>query len=293
MKTLSVILISLSFLSACNTKVKEENNALKAEIESLRNENISLKNGNVEITTSIESYKKTIDEINKNLASIDKTGVLIRKISPNGDDIIDESVNESIKQHIANITALLDNSRLKIIDLDKNLNRLRKESGNKSEEILVLDEKIQHLSNLILMKEQEFSDLEEGLRDEIEGLHIILEAEMELTDKLSEILNRAYYIVGTSKQLKDLGIIQKEGGFIGLGRVKVLNASAPTSLFVEIKKDQTNMLNLSCKKATLITPHSVDSYSFQGDTNLLSALSIDNPKEFWKNSNYLVIETNP
>ena len=292
MKTLFVLLMSIAFLCGCDTKVKEENTTLKAEIESLRNENSNLKQGNVELTTSIDSYQKIIDEIDKNLASIDKTGALVRKLTPGEGEILEVTANESIKQHISNISALLDNSRLKIINLDKNLNNLRKESGDKSEEILALDQKIQDLSNQIITKEQEFANLEERLRDDLEGLHIILEEEMERTAELSAIINRAYYITGTSKQLKELGIIQKEGGFIGLGRVKVLNANAPTSLFKEIKKDKTNMLNLSCKKANLITPHSVDSYSFQGDTNILTGLSIDKPEEFWKNSNYLVIEIN-
>lgn len=155
-----------------------------------------------------------------------------------------------------------------------------------------MDQKIQSLADQLLTKEQEYFALEDELMFEIEGLRIMLDEEMEHSAELAAILNRAYYITGTSKQLKEMGIIKKEGGFIGLGRVKVLNATAPTSLFTEIKKDQTDMVDLSCKKAELITSHPIDSYSFQADTDRISGLSIINAKEFWKNSNYLVIEVN-
>lgn len=291
MKTLSILLLCIYFLSACDSKVKEENATLLTKIENLKIENDSLIEGNMKITSSIESYKQTLDEINKNLAAIDEAGSLVKKLTPEGEAVIEEDVKESIKQHIANISALLDNSRLKIITLDKNLSNLRKISSDKSEEILMLEEKIQELSNLILMKNQDLFDLEDDLNEEIDFLDMMLDIEKDRSAELFSILNRAYYISGTSKQLKEMGIIKKEGGFIGLGQVKVLNATAPSTLFSEIKKDQTVILGLNCKKATLITSHPESSYSFRGDTDVISGLTIDNPKEFWKNSNYLVIET--
>lgn len=290
MKTLSILLLCLPILCTCNTKVKEENTTLLAKIERLRTENDSLIRGNKHMITSIDSYQKTIFEIDQNLAVIDEEGLMLKKLTPEGQEVIHKDIKESIKQHIFNISALLDNSRLKIISLDKNLNSLRKEAGGKSEEILALDNKIQELSNLILMKEQEISDLEEALEDKIDFLRMVLDIEKERTAKVHGILNRAYYITGTSKDLKELGIIKKEGGFIGIGQVKVLNATAPNSLFIEIKKDQTDLLDLQCKKATLITSHPKTSYSFQGDVDAISGLLIEDSQEFWRNSNYLVIE---
>lgn len=286
MKTIVTLLISLAVLTACN--VKKENQALKAENDSLKEVNISLKSGNTELAVTVDSYKELLDQIDKSLASIDEVSGLVRKMGSESESK-DEDTRESIKDHINNIGVLLENSRLKIIALDKNLNMLRKNAGDQSEEILELDQRVKDLASEILKKESEMITLEEELRGEITNLEIMITDERAKSAELKVMLNRAFYIKGTAKDLKEMGIVKKEGGFIGLGRVKVLNAKASNTLFTQLGKDQTRNLDFSSKKAQLISTHPDESYTFKGD-DMVEGLVIIDQNAFWKNTNYLVIE---
>lgn len=290
MKKLVIIIVSLAALIACNPKMEKENVALKAEIDSLKMANERLKEGSGELTVTIDNYKELLDEIDQNLATIDETSAMVRKLdSESGKK--DEEAAESIKNHLKNIDVLMENSRLKIIALDRNLNKLRKDAGDQSNEILALEERVNQLASDVLMKDQEMIIIEDELYDEIKDLENKLKAESAKSAELAAILNRAFYIKGTSKQLQDMGIIKKEGGFIGLGKVKMLNATASTALFTQIEKDKIDSIDLSCKKAMLITAHPDDSYKLlNGKKDMIESLAINDSDAFWKKSNYLVLE---
>ncbi len=283
MKTIITLLLGLAVLAACTPKLEKENMDLKAE-------NDSLKSGNTVLVTTVDSYDELLKEIDKNLASIDETSALVRDLGVESGSR-DEDVEENIKKHIRNIGVLLENSRLKIISLDKNLNELRKNAGDQSEEILKLDQRVKTLANNLLQKESEMTALEKELRNEIMDLELMLYDEMAKSMDLRAILNRVFYIAGTAKELKDRGVIQKQGGFIGLGKVKVLNAQASDTLFTQLKKDDIRNIDLFCKKAQLITTHPDESYAFALDRDdRVNNLTILNRDAFWKNTNYLVIE---
>lgn len=280
-----ILLICLGFLTTC--QYRAERRALQARIDSLEIENQQLRGGQLQMTMTVEEYRQALDDINKNLAAIDETKALVRSLTPETRQK-DVAVTESIQQHMFNISALLENSRLKIVALDKHLEKLGKDSADKNNELLALDLKLKDMAERFLKKEMEMYDLEEELRAQISNMQIIMDEQLKKSHALEALLNRAFYIKGTSKELKELGIIKQEGGFIGLGRVKVLNASAPSTLFQQVKKDQTLSIDLSCKKAKLITSHPEDSYIFQGDS-MIDRLYISDPS-FWRNTNYLVIE---
>ena len=162
---------------------------------------------------------------------------------------------------------------------------LRKGAEDQSEEILELDQRVKALASDVLKKEQEMTTLEE----EIAGLEVMLREEVTRSADLKAILNRAFYVKGTATELKNMGVVKKEGGFIGLGRVKVLNAKASDTLFTQLAKDEISSIDLSCKKATLITTHPDPSYTFEGD-DMVKSMLIKDTDAFWKNTNYLVIE---
>ena len=286
MKRLCIILLGLVLISAC--QYRAENKALQAKVDSLQAENQQLLSGQAKMVTTVDQYQQVLDEVHKNLESMDETKALVRSLTPETVGKDDNKVIENIREHMLNISALLENSRVKIIALDKRLDELRRYSSNKSDELLALDEKMKVTTDRFLKKEKEMYDLEEELRAQLSNMQIILDEQVNRSQELEAMLNRAFFIKGTSKQLKDLGIIKQEGGFIGLGRVKVLNAAASNTLFEQIKKDQTSSIKLSCKKAKLITTHPDESYTFQGD-KMIDRLQIKDPS-FWRNTNYLVIE---
>lgn len=289
MKNLLMALALLVFFTGCQ-QVKKENEALKAKVDSLQMKNDSLLSLSKERKVSIENYEQTLAEINKNLADINADQSMVAELEGDLDETNNKEVAETINARIANMRQLMENSRNKIMQLDRSLSQLRKQSGAKSEQILALEQKLEEASQNLILKQDELTELTTSLQAQLEELGQKLERQTSIAEELRSNLNRAYYFIGEADELKEKEIISKEGGFIGLGKVKVINANASDKLFTQAEKDKLSTLELSSEEAVLITNHPAGSYEFVKEGDKVTKFNITNPAEFWKDSNYIVIE---
>lgn len=279
------MLLALGTFVACDDAEKDEQiKQLQSEVAALKTENDNLRAGEQKLKVSVEEYNKFLKEIEKNLAEIDKSKEMVAQLNAEGKD--KENVAGEIRDHIVNIKTLMENSRLKVLALDKALNQLRKESAGKSEEILALDARVKSLTSDLLAKDAEI----ERLDDQLNNMEELYQIEVQNVAELRAIVDRAYYIVKSEKELKELGVITKEGGFIGIGRVKVINANSPDSAFTQIKKSETTEFAVSNKKPKLISTHPEGSYEWVENEGTVEKLLITDAQAFWKNGNYLVIQ---
>jgi DNA repair exonuclease SbcCD ATPase subunit len=228
-----------------------------------------------------------LDEIDETLAEIASNQREVNELKAELKD--DETTAKSIKARISNIQDMMQASRQKILMLDKNLNQLRKQSGAQSEEILELDRKLKEASQKLVQKEEELMEIRTSLERQLSDMGQALDEQISVAADLRSTLNRVYYYVGESKDLQEKEIINKEGGFIGLGKVKIVNANAPTQLFNKANKENLDVIELNNREAKLISNHPKDSYEFVGGDKA-ERLKILDKDAFWKDSNYLVIE---
>ncbi|WP_296620609.1 hypothetical protein [Marivirga sp.] len=277
-------------VGSCQTKTKKENAELKQQLNDLKAENDELSRASSKMEVSINKYKKTLDEIDKNLAGIAENQVLVGELKVELKESKNKDVAKTINDRISHIRAMMENSKIKIMNLDKSLVQLRKQSGVKSDEILSLDKRLDETSKRLIDKQNEITELRNSLEKQLEELGVELENQVLLATELKNKLNRAFYLVADSKTLKEKEIVNKEGGFIGIGQVKMLNAEAADSLFNKAKKDQLKFIQLDSKKAKLITNHPEGSYEIVENSDKIERLNILSPNDFWKDTNYLVIE---
>ncbi|MDX1908820.1 MAG: hypothetical protein SF053_17420 [Bacteroidia bacterium] len=101
-------------------------------------------------------------------------------------------------------------------------------------------------------------------------------------------MNTAFYIVGTQKELKTLGVLTGSGGFVGLGKTKTLPTNVDESKFTRIDIRQTSSIPVEAKKAQIITSHPAGTYTLVEEGKTVASVSITD-KTFWKNSRYLVV----
>jgi DNA repair exonuclease SbcCD ATPase subunit len=281
-----VFLFLATISMRCGTK--KENEALKAELEKVKKENEGYKAKTVEMNVSIEGYKKVLAEIDSNLRSIDENATMTSSLK--GDLKSGASVADKILNRIRTIHSLMENSKLKIQALDRTLNDLRKKYGAKSEEVLQLNRELKEAAALLIEKEKDFNAMKADMESDMEGLESAYKEQLKIAEELRDILNRAFFYAGTKKELESKGIVESEGGFIGIGRVKVLNANSPEALFNKIAKDMTDSLVFKSKTLKLITEHPGESYKIK-ETKTQSVLTIVDKNAFWKQSNYLVVQT--
>ncbi len=273
---LFIITVILLFFSSCQTKTKKENLELKERIAVLEQENEAYRKKEVKLNSSIKDYRKFLKGLNNNLKEIDISSSIIGKLDSEINK--DANIQSEIKSRLKAVDELIKNSKLKIFALDAQLNALRKASREKSEEILALEAELGEAILDLLKRENEYLEISQKLDEQVA-----------LTKDLNAILNRAYYYIGYPKELKEKGIIENEGGFIGLGRVKVINANAPDSLFTQIRKDEMDSLLFSAKKIELVTPHPENSFIIKSK-NYQHALVIKDKEKFWATGNYLIIQ---
>jgi len=268
------IMMIIGVASACGPTEKE---LLQAELTQLKEENAAFKAKEDKMTVSIASYESLLLEISESLKQIDDGTLLIKE--QGGELISDKNNGELILIRIKSIQAMMENANMKIIALNARLNDLRRKHGDQSEAVHELNLELDEVTAELIRREEEFELLSASYEEQL-----ILSAE------LKELLDKAFYFAGTRKELKDNAIIEKEGGFIGVGRVKVLNANSPAQLFTSISKEQTNQIKLPVLYMELVTSHDPKSYEIiKSDLN--QTLVIKDKQLFWKLSNFLVIQT--
>ena len=133
----------------------------------------------------------------------------------------------------------------------------------------------------------ELSEQVEGLNTQVSGL---TETNASLQGEVkgqTDILNTAYYIVGSERELLAKEIVYKSG-FIG--RTLKINESRSLDSFTKIDIRNFDSVLIGQKKVTLVSSHPAESYEFvQDDKGIYESLIIKDKKKFWEYSKVLVI----
>jgi tetrahydromethanopterin S-methyltransferase subunit B len=190
------------------------------------------------------------------------------------------------KQLTASLQSKLKDANFKIGNLDKTIkglqlmvSNLEVQNQEKDAEIIVLKEDVRKLNIDI-----------SSLNEKIAAVETEIQQKSQTIDAQTTALNKAYYAFGTVKELRENGILEKSGGFIGIGRTPVIKEDFNRDYFTEIDIRNFDYLRLMAKKAKLISVHPEGSYHFTGEKSA-DTLFVDIPSEFWKVSKYLVVVT--
>lgn len=283
-------LFYLTFVVALLTSCGEEGNSdlLNDELEQLRQENIELKQQAEEVTEKdslINEYAQFILDIQSNLNAINqKENTLILKSKNPELNRGDSSIVNDLKT----LGVLLAENKSKVNSMKSKLNNANIQIEDLENVVLKLTEQVEEKDREIMGLKGELSDLGVAF-DELLAAYedniVVLAEKNQTIETQKEELNTAYYTVGSGRELKENGVITKEGGFIGLGKTKKLKQDFNKSYFTKVDITQTTTISLGSNKVNIITTHPENSYTINGDL-----LKISKPKEFWSASKYLVIE---
>lgn len=288
MKTIKSTILGIAFISLLSLSSCEDSVSL-AEHEREITEMQEQEQFNQDSIEGI--YISTLDEIDKNLDAIrEKEGMLY---FPSPGDNGDISKKERIINDISMINTLLEQNKEKLAKMEASLSsykRGKKELLSSIEQskarILKQEEEIQSLKNMLAENNYKISELNKQLEDKTQ----LAEALNDRSNKQTKDLNRVYYASGTYKELKQNKIVEKQGGVLGVGRVKKLSRNMDRSKFLELDKTESTVLMVNGKHPKIITDHPVDSYTVTESENNMAQLVIKDPENFWSTSKYLVIE---
>jgi DNA repair exonuclease SbcCD ATPase subunit len=274
-----VIIILTNFLvSNCSKGSDDSENSIKDSIENVSG-NL---NGKLnEKDAAIQELVSSFNEIQENLNAIKEKEKIISKVTSDGDV---KSKEDQIKEDIQSIYDLMAKNKDRIGSLSKKLK-------NSKLKIEGLEKMIENMQATLNLKDSEIEELKtkiEGLNVELSNLTTNYKAVENESNQKTEIINTAFYAIGTSKELKEKNVITKEGGIIGLGKTTKLSSDFNKEYFTKINIEKTTSINLGAKKIKILTTHPSNSYKLIGEKPI-EKLEITNTKEFWSASKYLVI----
>ena len=266
-------------LFSCNT------DELENKIADLEQEKVTANSTLEGKEAVIVDFIGSMNEIQDNLSKIKEREKIITTRFDNGNSEITDNQKTQIIEDIELINNLLLENKNKMASLNSKL----KKSNLK---ITELEKMIESMATQMQQKDAEISSLQEKLAQANEQLKVLFQ---EYNNRIEELgdkedkLNTAFYCFGSSKELKEQGVITKEGGFIGLGKSVKLSDTFNKKYFTQIDIKLVNEIKLMSKKAKLITNHPANSYKIEGKDGSAEKLVILDVDAFWSSSKYLVL----
>lgn len=279
MKRLIPVLALLPFFLGCN-------NAEKQQVKELSAQDSVLLRKNMAQDTTIMTYLKSFNDIEANLDTVKEKEKMLNV--SNGENI-DQKAN--IVSDIRAIGELMLRNKKEIYALERKL----KKSNGKNEE---LQKMISHLTDELNEKDAQIASLQSQLAESNASLKDVIQKfndSMQVVSKQKEEIstmtnniNTVYYAIGTMKELKQKGVITKEGGIVGIGSTAELKKDFNTSYFTKGDLTTLKTLPLYSKFDKLVTNHPTESYSITGSKKS-DSIVIKDSKSFWSQSKYLVV----
>lgn len=209
-----------------------------------------------------------------------------------------------IRQNLSNIKARLAANRQLLESMEAKL----ASSGNENS---VMKKTIAQLKDRIASQDQKIAQLESDLQNakgQIETLNTqVAEGQEQLKTETAaketaqaeakeaneqaiqaaNEANRVFYAIGSNKELKKKGLLEKKF----LGATKILKGDFDASYFVAADKRDLKSIPTSAKKVKIWTNMPEGSYKIVGEKDGPKTIEITDPAKFWSLSSHLIIQT--
>ena len=281
MKTTGYIIIAMFVFAGCSNsdQVQKLTDLNKQDSTLLAQANQKDSNANL--------YLGELNQIQDNLDRINAREKMITINSNEG------SNKQSLVADIQQLDEWIVANDKKMNALQGKLKKMTTQNANLSDivmhlsqEIAIKDTEIAMLQTNLSKANTDLANVTENFNDSIAAINMVRTQVMVMTIRL----NTVYYVSGTIKELKDNGIVNKQGGFIGIGRTAKVNPQINNSSYIQADLTTLKGVSLNGKFKKFITTHPDNSYTITstGDDKT-DYVSITNPSAFWGESKYMVV----
>ena len=237
----------------------------------------------------------SINEIENGLNEISEAEGRIRQLRESGAEV---NALEALREDMQFIESKMAENRQKIEELQRELAKSGKLSSELKNKLTLLtkqleerDTEIKALRQELEAKNVRIEELDESVsqlqdentrvKEENERVRQESENNAQIAREQDTQLNTAWYVYGTTRELKEHRILDS-------GEV-LQNKDFDKNYFTRIDIRQTTVIPLSSRHVKILTTHPADSYSMMKDARGEYTLRIDDAYRFWSVSKYLVI----
>lgn len=244
----------------------------------------------------INALFDVLNEIEDNLSLISSKYTSVQEMK-RGNVESNHNVRGEINTQMSTIEKMLSENKKKMADLNARISKMGKEKAQLQEFVDKLQARMNEQEtqiNELTGELQRHKILVATLNQTVDTLTTSNMQKDETIARQTAEANKAYFIVGTYSELKDLGVVSKSGGFIGIGKKQSANMDMPTEHFTTIDRTKVTTITVGQKNAIVISKHPADSYELikdESNDNVVAYLKILNPASFWRYTSYLVIST--
>lgn len=284
-----VICVALSTMAVLSFQAckGDQTEALQSQVDSLT---ATIEQNNQEL----EFYQSCLFLVSDGLDSIARADKNLMTVASSREKTI---TRESIKQDLAAYADLLTRQRERINQLEAQMGEGGKERERMKGLISILSKQIEEKDATIqkLQKKVETQDFNVALlQDEINGLYTKIatlkhenKSQAEALTVAQEMLNEGYYIIGSSSELKKLGVLSSR--FLGKSKINV--DEIDESIFTKIDTRNFLQLTIPSKKVTIKSQHPSTSYKLTTDKKSgTTTLDIVDELDFWSVTRFLIIQ---
>lgn len=289
MRKIMILIVTIAFFSSCHN-YKQDAEKLIMERDSLSREAAVKDSSIVEYLSDFNDIMATLDSIKsiENMVTVQQAQQ--SEMSYSQKQKIVEDINllnellQKNKDQVASLQKKLSNSNYRIgklnamvAELEQMVSNLEKQVKEKDTEIARLTLDVQNLSKDVVQLNEKIADMESESQEKSNTIEL-----------QTRELNQAFYVVGSRQELKDNGVIERTGGFLGIGKSSEIRKDFNKEMFTEVDLRDLEVIPLNVKKAEVISVHPAGSFHISGE-NTADTLYIDNITQFWSASRYLVV----
>lgn len=299
MKKLGILVIFITLmisLTSCNQKKLDQLSERNGELSEINTLQDSLLN---DFMMYFNEFEDNLEMIKDREAVISMSTTDPEFQEDRKDKVLEDIqlINSLLVQNrsiIDSLTHRLDGSQGRVREFRRTIARLNKRMDEKSTEVQTLKVQLEEMDFTVASLNARVDTLTRvstNLRQRSQNQVARIENQegqiQEQSEKLAfqtKSLNTAFYVTGTSKELKAQQVIDNT-------RSKTISKTFDPTAFTKIDITSIQEIPLEAKKAKLLTIHPIDSYVFQEGASKKSveSLKITNPEKFWSTSKYLVV----
>lgn len=245
----------------------------------------------------IDALFEVLNDIETNLSEISSRYSQVNTLKQSNPEI-NSRVKGQITDQLAVIEDMLSKNKQKIASLNAKVAALGQENTRLNEFIETLNKRIEDQEQQIGDLMNELTISKATIKQLSANVSDLTQANQEKDEYIAyqtNEANKAYYIVGSYKVLKEMGIVSKSGGFIGIGKKQNTSNEMDISHFQTIDRTKVTTISINQRRAQVISKHPEGSYELvmdENDPKTVAYLVIKDVKAFWRYTDYLVVSTN-
>lgn len=285
----SLLIISLFFVAAlfgCNGKKQQQE-------QKVREQQISDSFAQLMLSkdSEMQDLFKQLNDVDSSLAEVTSAYQSVSKMT-NTSRELSRDTKASIQDKILLINTLLAKNKQKVANVNAKMKKANTQNAQLQSFVNNLQTRIQEQETQIQALNEELAKKNiqiEGLTKNVTDLTSKNQEKDAQIIKIEEERSVAYYTIGTKKELISKKVIDRTGGFIGIGKSTKVSSNADFSQLTKIDIRKTSEIALPGKKIQVVSNHPASSYTLEGNQDKPTSLRITNSSAFWRNTRCLVI----